>query len=384
MAKKKTTEEFKKEVYDKVGNEYEVLGEYINSSTHIKMKHSKCGYIYPVVPNSFLRGSRCPQCGRESMIRKRRKTAEEFKNQVYDKVKDEYEVLDEYINSSTPIKMKHNKCGCIYPVRPNDFLKGSRCPECAKMLRVKNQRKKIEDFKDEVYHRVGGEYEVLGDYINTDTPILMKHNECGCIYPVTPHNFLKGTRCPECYGNKKRTPEEFKQEVYDKVKDEYSVLSEYNNSNTPIKMKHNKCGHIYPVRPDKFLRGNRCPKCNSSKGELAIIKFLNKYNINYKHNKPYGDCSYKRPLKFDFLIFDKENRLKLIVEYDGEMHFIPVKAFGGEEAFEKTKARDKVKNDFCKEKNISLLRIPYWEIDNIHKILGKKLYKLGLISNETV
>lgn len=46
-------------------------------------------------------------------------------------------------------------------------------------------------------------------------------------------------------GKKKRI-EQFKKDVYDKVEDEYEVLNEeYINNKTPIKMRHNKCGHIF-------------------------------------------------------------------------------------------------------------------------------------------
>ena len=57
------TRYFKKEVFDPCwGDEYEVLGEYVDNKTHIQMKHS-CGYEYPVSPHMFLnRNRRCPKC----------------------------------------------------------------------------------------------------------------------------------------------------------------------------------------------------------------------------------------------------------------------------------------------------------------------------------
>jgi len=59
----KTTDIFKKEVFDIVGNEYEVLSEYKNSKEKIKMKHNKCGNEYYVLPGHFLNtGTRCPNC----------------------------------------------------------------------------------------------------------------------------------------------------------------------------------------------------------------------------------------------------------------------------------------------------------------------------------
>ena len=63
MPKRKTDAEFKKEVFDLVGSEYEFLDSYVNSYTKIKVKHNKCGHIYEVRPNLFLNnGSRCPYC----------------------------------------------------------------------------------------------------------------------------------------------------------------------------------------------------------------------------------------------------------------------------------------------------------------------------------
>ncbi|MDO5398769.1 MAG: hypothetical protein Q4G33_12655 [bacterium] len=60
---KKTTDVFNKEVYDLVGNEYTVLGTYIDNKTHIEMKHNKCGYRWSVLPTHFLcNGRRCPKC----------------------------------------------------------------------------------------------------------------------------------------------------------------------------------------------------------------------------------------------------------------------------------------------------------------------------------
>ena len=370
--KQKTTEEFKKEVYDLVGDEYEVLGEYINSSTKVEIVHNKCGCIYTVRRIDFLRGHRCPRC-----FGSLKKTTEEFKKEVYDLVGDEYEVLGEYIGNKEYIKIKHHKCGYIYDVSPNSFLRGKRCFEC-----YGAKKKTTEEFKKEVYDLVGNEYDVLGEYANNRTYITMTHNRCGYIYGVAPGSFLAGSRCPKCFGTKQKTTEEFKKEVYDLVNNEYEVLSEYTGSKECVKILHNNCGNIYSVRPNNFLRGNRCPKCSSSKGEHAIIYFLNKYKINYKHDKSYGGCSYEAPLRFDFLIFDNEQNLKLICEFDGIQHFEPVDIFGGEEGFKETQERDRVKNDFCKDNGILLVRIPYWEIDNIPKILGKKLYKLGLIDNK--
>jgi 5-methylcytosine-specific restriction endonuclease McrA len=59
---KKSDEQFKSEVFDLVGNDYEVLSRYNNDRTKVTMKHVRCEYQYEVTPSHFLQGRRCPNC----------------------------------------------------------------------------------------------------------------------------------------------------------------------------------------------------------------------------------------------------------------------------------------------------------------------------------
>ena len=47
--------------------------------------------------------------------------------------------------------------------------------------------------------------------------------------------------------------------------------------------------------------------------------------------------------------------------------------------FKKTKLHDRIKNDYCFDNNIPLLRIPYWDFENIEEILFDKLVEVGII-----
>ena len=54
-----------------------------------------------------------------------------------------------------------------------------------------------------------------------------------------------------------------------------------------------------------------------------------------------------------------------LIEYDGEQHFEP---FGYDKDLSKfisTQERDAYKNQWCKENNIRLIRIPYTEYNNL-------------------
>ncbi len=51
----------------------------------------------------------------------RRKTNEEFTNEVYDLVGNEYIFLEKYIRDGTKIKCRHNKCGHEWYITPSSF-----------------------------------------------------------------------------------------------------------------------------------------------------------------------------------------------------------------------------------------------------------------------
>jgi len=61
----------------------------------------------------------------------------------------------------------------------------------------------------------------------------------------------------------------------------------------------------------------------------------------------------------------------LAIEYDGEYHYKKIK--NREEQLMKTQERDKIKNQYCKDNDIKLIRIPYWDIDKIDNILEVQL-----------
>ena len=165
--------------------------------------------------------------------------------------------------------------------------------------------------------------------------------------------------------------------MYELVGNEYIRLGDYLGARTKMLVKHSLCENEYEVTWDNFKRGTRCPKCNESKGEKEISNILNSLSIKYTSQKRFKECRYKNTLPFDFYIHNKKS--KLLIEFDGEQHFKSVEVFGGEESFQLTQLRDKIKNDFALSNNIPLLRIPYTEQDNIEQILTNKLKELNFI-----
>ena len=260
--KKKSNDEYKQELKEKRNDEYEVLENYTASNTKILVRHKKCGYTRRVNPSSLLRGdSSCPKCSNHllsfeeiqtilnnkniSLLSKKeeyktmnsrllfkckicgyewktklsniiyndtgcvncknknkRKTPEQFKLE-FDKVNNEnfhneYELLSDYVNASTKIKIRHKPCGTISEKLPFDFLSGKGCSYCngGVCLETDNIKNKIEALTN-------NEYSLIGEYKNNKSYIYVKHNKCGHTFYVKPTNFFSNnSRCPYCHQSK--------------------------------------------------------------------------------------------------------------------------------------------------------------------------------------
>ena len=97
-----------------------------------------------------------------------------------------------------------------------------------------------------------------------------------------------------------------------------------------------------------------------SKYEESIIKILKQGQISFIREKTFSDLKHGL-FRFDFYIYNL-NGTPAIVEVDGEQHFKPIY---GRHSFLKGQEHDRRKNSYCLANNISLYRIPYWEIKNL-------------------
>ena len=70
------------------------------------------------------------------------------------------------------------------------------------------------------------------------------------------------------------------------------------------------------------------------------------------------------------VIFDKDNKIKILIEFQGKQHYEPIEYFGGQEQFKKQVHHDNLKRQYCKKYNYKLLEIPYTaSIEQIQKII---------------
>lgn len=220
---------------------------------------------------------------------------------------------------------------------------------------------------------------ILGEYVSARTKILYRCNLCGGEFSAVPNSLLNGQACPEC-GIRKRseartkTTEEFKKDLAE-IQPNIEIIGNYTGSHNLIKCRCKVDGYQWESYPANLLnRSAGCAKCCNaiSKGEAAIKDYLDNMQIEYKHNYSISGCKRVNPLRFDFYI----PGLNVAIEFDGRQHYENVPFFQSKTStFELTRERDNIKDVFCKENGIKMIRIPYYDIGRIENILNNKLIK---------
>lgn len=98
-----------------------------------------------------------------------------------------------------------------------------------------------------------------------------------------------------------------------------------------------------------------------SHGELKVAQLLIENQISFEQEKVMFKYANGHNAKFDFYI---EN--KYLIEYDGETHFkANLHGWHNSEQLHVQQERDAIKNQWCKDNNIPLIRIPYTHLKDL-------------------
>ena len=138
------------------------------------------------------------------------------------------------------------------------------------------------------------------------------------------------------------------------------------------------CGSTVVVRQGNLLKGGTwsCGCMKRSHGEELIFKYLKKNNFIFEEQYRIDECRNILPLPFDFALFNPNQKLVGLIEFDGQQHFTPFRFNECDDAtaiqnFNECVLRDIIKTDYCKEKHIPFLRITYEDLED-----NEWLYKL--------
>lgn len=107
--------------------------------------------------------------------------------------------------------------------------------------------------------------------------------------------------------------------------------------------------------------------CLKSKGEKKVGLLLQKIGVQFEKEKTFKDCVNPKTghkLRFDFYLPD----YNICIEYDGTTHYGTTN--GGWQTLENfsfIQYSDHIKNQYCENNNIKLIRIPYWDYNNLNE-----------------
>lgn len=201
--------------------------------------------------------------------------------------------------------------------------------------------------------------------------ICPKHGEQSAML----ENILHGHKCLKC---------SYEERTKAKMHDINYVISEIENTNNNTLINpdeyincvsHNlrircSCGNIFTTSFVNYTKHhvNTCFSCSckESAGESIIKSFLEEHDIYYEQEKRFDNCRDNKPLPFDFFLPTKN----MIIEFDGRHHYERFQNWGN---YDKTIEHDDMKNKYCSEHGITILRIPYWDGNKITKILTQQL-----------
>lgn len=305
MAKKFGIEDYKNKLKEIYHNDYTLISDdFVSTQSKVKIRCNKCNNIFEIIANDFTRNRNqerykngCKSCYNLHLKKDINRALEDLKEAS----KNNIELISPYINTRVKSLFKCKICNYEWETSIHTICSNSKknknnshgCPKCSKKI-----KKDTRIFKEEVKKLVENEYEVLGEYIDTNSLILMKHNTCGNEYSVRPVDFLfKENRCPECSKKEKES------------------------------------------RKSKYIR-----------------TILDYHLINYEEQKVFDNLVYKKQLKFDFFLKD----LDIVLEFDGVQHFKNTFCCHEPDKFKEGQKRDSIKDNYIlNNKEYTLVRIPY-------------------------
>ena len=291
-------------------------------------------------------------------------------------------LLEPYIGRTKRIIMKCLLHNIECRKTPSEVINGSGCYLCGIEKVKEAQFISQEEFESRVYYK-NPHIKIIGKYTGATNLIechCLKHSIDFVRLALSLYNDNCG--CDECHKELIRQITGFSKEQYIEILHfnfpHIDLTGEYGSLQEETDFYCHKCDTSWNERPI-LVKNRGCPMCENNKTENLVGSILNDYDIKYKRQYTFEGCKDKRKLPFDYYLPDYH----VLIEYDGEQHYYPV-GFGcrnEQEKYEKfmyIQKHDMIKNNYCTDNNIPIIRIPYWEKKNMQEFLLSKLIKIGV------
>ena len=322
-------------------------------------------------------------------LRGSRLTKEEFVEKAKKIHGDLYDYSESvYVNYKTKLKIKincpkHNKEEFLTSPISHLKNKAKSCPRC---LRRSNVKLTTEEFIKISKEAHGNKYDYsLVVYTNKYGKVKIKCHNCDEIFEQIAECHYNGRGCMKCYGNPRKTKEEFiakAKKLYPNNEYDYSRV-EYSSNRAKIKIGCNKCGNVYmQVAKDHFRFG--CPACANrlkiSKPETEWLDQLSISNENRQFIIKTNEVKKNGVRKQRFVVDGFDPETNTVYEFLGDFWHGNLEKFSPEKMNSKAKLTFKQLNEKTFNKIDTLKKLGYnvvyiWESD--YNLQKKKLKYLS-------
>ena len=293
MAKKKTQEQFEKEIHEKYP-QIQIRGKYNGSNERVNVHCNIDEYDWNAYPNNLLTYG-CPCCNGRVI------TTQSFKNEIA-KLHPEVEIIGEWNGINTPISCRCKECNFEWNYKPHS-IRTTGCPRCNGSVTRKWTH---EEYVEKINELFDGNIVVLGHYKNMNTKILHKCNKHNYEYMMNPIHALRRQGCKLCgyeITSEKRTKplDVFLRQLHEKRGNEYRYISGYVNSSTNATFRHNMADgtyHDFVMTPNSMISSKyNCPCCSGYQVYKGYNDFntkrpeLAQYLVNYQDGYKYTEWS---------------------------------------------------------------------------------------------
>lgn len=212
--------------------------------------------------------------------------------------------------------------------------------------------------------------------MNNNTPVKIVCKNHG-VFTQTPrtHIFRK-SGCTKCSRASKDEIVNRSNEIHNRKYTYPNFTYDYSNTVSDVMAIECPIHGEFLQRIKTHLTGVGCPYCRESKGEKFIEGILVKNKlirgVDYFRQYKFEDCKNKKQLPFDFYL----PKYKICIEYDGDQHKRVIDFFGGFEQYEIRKSNDEIKNRYCIENGINLLRFSGNDYSSIENDINS-IFNLG-------
>ena len=191
--------------------------------------------------------------------------------------------------------------------------------------------------------------------------------DCGTVKKI-PAYYLMGGHVNSCGCLKQESDRKPKGNVKDLIGQTFNKLTVIERAGSDKRGEalwncQCECGNQIIVLGSNLRTGHTtsCGCERRSRGELAVAKLLTENNIVFEQEKVMFKYANKTNAKFDFYINNQ-----YLIEYDGETHYqYNLHGWHTLEQLQAQQERDVIKNQWCIDNNIPLIRIPYTHLNEL-------------------